>query len=142
MDIYSTNISVGEKRNQGYTRLTDLKRLVKSLDPKIKINTNTNTITSTGTEQQTPKKGNNKPNSFITISSKSMINPPNTSSPLHLSTGFSFEEKEEMILDNRFGETKNKNFIPNNLKKKRKTRKPHKRNKFKFFTQDNLPEEY
>ncbi|KAJ3430870.1 hypothetical protein M0812_02544 [Anaeramoeba flamelloides] len=136
MDLYSANFSVGEKRNQGYTQLTDLKRLVKSLDPKIKINT------STSTEPPILKKGNTKPNSFITIPSKSMINPTSSSRSLHLSSGFSFEEQEEMILDNRFGEIKNKNFIPNNLNKKRKTRKSHKGNKLKFFTQDSLPEEY
>ncbi|KAJ6249681.1 hypothetical protein M0813_17104 [Anaeramoeba flamelloides] len=138
MEIYPTKISRSECSNQRITHLTDLKHLVKSLDPKIKINTNTNTQSHT----KILSRGYSDLNDFLTIPPKTRNQLSGSSRALHLSKGYSLDRQEEMILDLRFGETKKKFLVPNKPKKRRKARKNHKRNKVKFLTQDHLLEEF
>ncbi|KAJ6234937.1 hypothetical protein M0813_28914 [Anaeramoeba flamelloides] len=142
MEIYPTKIPRNESTSQGMTRLTDLKHLVKSLDPKIKINTTTNTQPQSQSQSQIFSTSYSNPIDFLKIPPKTINQTSGSSRTLHLSSGYSLDEQEEMILDLRFEETKKKFLIPNKLKKRRKARKKHKRNQVKFLTQDHLFEEY
>eukprot|EP01155_Anaeramoeba_flamelloides_P038692 Anaeramoba_flamelloidesc30427_g2_i1.p1 GENE.c30427_g2_i1~~c30427_g2_i1.p1 ORF type:complete len:172 (+),score=29.31 c30427_g2_i1:36-551(+) len=110
MEIYPTKIPRNESTSQGMTRLTDLKHLVKSLDPKIKINTNTNTTTNTQPQSQSQifSTSYSNPIDFLKIPPKTINQTSGSSRTLHLSSGYSLDEQEEMILDLRFEETKSK----------------------------------